>query len=388
MPVSLRRAVLAVMLMLVPLLTATGAAAETVDLSKQVNQPDEWFKGEGRKILDNVVSWQNANGGWWKAYDATKPRSDAPASSGSNAKKDGKAPASDNQEVWKRSSTFDNKATYTELRLLARGYRVTQDPKYREAFDRGLKFIFEAQYPNGGWPQRFPIGDDYGRHITYNDGAMTGVMNLLLDTASGKGDFAWVPTEQRERAKQAFDRGVQCVLDTQIEVNGKLTGWCQQHDAKTLAPTSARTYELPSIVSSETAEILRTLMRIENPSPEVKRAIHAGAAWLAASKMTGKRLVDKPDPSLPKGRDQVLVDDPSATEPVWARFYDIETNRPFFCGRDGVKKWSLNEIDAERRAGYAWIRPFGEAALKDYAKWAAKHGEAASAGASAGASAR
>ena len=84
--------------------------------------------------------------------------------------------------------------------------------------------------------------------------------------------------------------------------------------------------------------------------------------------MTGKRLVDKADPSLPKGRDQVLVDDPSATEPLWARFYDIETNRPFFCGRDGVKKWSLNEIEAERRAGYAWIRPFGEAVLKEYAE--------------------
>jgi len=264
-------------------------------------------------------------------------------------------------------------------RLLARGHRVTQDTKYREAFERGLRYIFDAQYPNGGWPQRFPLGEDYGRHITFNDGAMTGVMNLLLDTAGGKGDFAWVAPEQRERAKQAFDRGVQCILDSQIKVNGKLTGWCQQHDAQTLAPTSARTYELPSIVSSETAEILRTLMRIEEPSPQVKAAVHAGAAWLERSKMTGKRLVDKADPSLPKGRDQVLVDDPSATDPVWSRFYDIETNRPFFCGRDGVKKWSLNEIEAERRAGYAWIRPFGEVALKEYQKWAAKHGEDASA---------
>ena len=380
MPASLHRAVLAAMVLLVPL----TARAQKMDLSKQVDQPDEWFKGEGRKILDNIVSWQNANGGWWKAYDATKPRSEEPDSAASD-KKNGKAPASDSKDVWKRSSTFDNKATYTELRLLARGYRVTQDSKYRDAFDRGLKFVFDSQYPNGGWPQRFPIGDDYGRHITYNDGAMTGVMNLLFDTASGKGDFGWVPADQRQRAKAAFDKGVQCVLDTQIKVDGKLTGWCQQHDAKTLAPTSARTYELPSIASSETAEILKTLMRIEKPSPEVKAAIHAGAAWLDRSKMTGKRLVDKADPSLPKGRDQVLVDDPSATQPVWSRFYDIETNRPFFCGRDGVKKWSLNEIEAERRAGYAWIRPFGEAVLKDYAKWSAKHGEASAA---AGASAR
>jgi PelA/Pel-15E family pectate lyase len=81
-----------------------------------------------------------------------------------------------------------------------------------------------------------------------------------------------------------------------------------------------------------------------------------------------------PAPELPKGRDQVLVDDPSG-EVLWARFYDIETNRPFFCGRDGVKKWSLSEIEAERRAGYAWLRPFGATAMKQYPKWAAKHGE-------------
>ena len=381
MRVQSRRALGALMLMLVPLLASPGVAAAEMDLSKQVNQPDEWFNSpEGRQILDNVVSWQNANGGWWKAYDASVPRSEEAANPG--GKPNSKAPASDGQDAWRRSSTFDNKATYTELRLLARGYRVTRDAKYRDAFDRGLKFVYESQYPNGGWPQRFPLGDDYGRHITYNDGAMTGVMNLLLDTARGDEDFKWVAPEQRERAKQSFDRGVQCVLDTQIKVDGKLTGWCQQHDAKTLAPTSARTYELPSIVSSETAGILTTLMRIENPRPEVKAAVHAGAAWLERSKMTGKRLVDKADPSLPKGRDQVLVDDPSATEPVWSRFYDIETNRPFFCGRDGVKKWSLSEIEAERRAGYAWIRPFGKQVLQDYRKWAAKHGDAAAADAS------
>jgi pectinesterase len=47
-----------------------------------------------------------------------------------------------------------------------------------------------------------------------------------------------------------------------------------------------------------------------------------------------------------------LVKDDAST--VWARFYDIETNKPFFAGRDGVKKWNLAEIEVERRTGYAW----------------------------------
>src|SRR3954466_15146210 len=110
-------------------------------------------------------------------------------------------------------------------------------------------------------------------------------------------------------------------------------------------------------------------MRIDDPPPEVRRSIRGAAAWLDASMRRGKRFVTKKDPSLPKGRDRVIVDDPAAVEPIWARFYDIETNRPFFCGRDGVKKWNLAEIEPERRAGYAWYGAFGKQALKEFDKW-------------------
>jgi len=62
------------------------------------------------------------------------------------------------------------------------------------------------------------------------------------------------------------------------------------------------------------------------------------------------------------------VKDPSAP-PLWARFYDIETGRPFFCGRDGVKKSTFAEIERERRNGYAWYGNWGERLAKDYAAW-------------------
>jgi PelA/Pel-15E family pectate lyase len=350
---------------------AHGAAK--VDISKLLTRPDAWFTSdEGRRMLDNIASWQNANGGWWKGYDATVPRDEKLHLTDDYSK----APAEDNEAVWRRTSTFDNKATVSELRLLARAFRLTQESKYRQGFERGINFIFDAQYANGGWPQRFPLENNYGRLITYNDNAMVGVMTLLMDVDKGEGDFAWTPPELRGRAKHSFDRGVRCILDTQIKVNGQLTGWCQQHDDKTLAPATARTYELPSIAALETASILRLLMHIENPDDRVKTAIRSAVAWLERSKLAGIRVVEKRDPSLPHGRDQFVVEDPSATEPLWAPFYDIETNRPFYCGRDGVKKWSLNEVEPERRAGYSWIRPFGRDALKAYQKWAPKHGEA------------
>src|SRR5690606_25857918 len=119
--------------------------------------------------------------------------------------------------------------------------------KYAEAFDRGLQFILDAQYDNGGWPQQIPTGDGYHKHITYNDNAMGAVMALLKDIAAGRDDFAFVAPERRQAAQASFDRGLECILATQIVIDDRLTGWCAQHHRETLAPVLARSYELPSI---------------------------------------------------------------------------------------------------------------------------------------------
>jgi PelA/Pel-15E family pectate lyase len=75
---------------------------------------------------------------------------------------------------------------------------------------------------------------------------------------------------------------------------------------------------------------------------------------------------------LPKGYDRVVVQDAQA-EPLWARFYDISTNRPIFSGRDGIIKDHLAEIEDERRTGYRWYVNSPAALLeKDYPAWQKK----------------
>ena len=331
-------------------------------LELALQRPAEWFKSDdGKKLADNISSWQNPEGGWWKEYDTKAPR---PADF-----------VRDANDEWQGVSTFDNGATYTELRLLARAYAATKDEKYRQAFDRGLKFVFDAQYPNGGWPQRFPLkADDYGKHITLNDKLMSSVMALLKDVADGTGDFAFATEPQRKQAKESFDRGLECLLKMQIKTpDGKLTGWCQQHDAQTLAPTSARTYELPSIASFETADVVMLLMQIEKPGARVKTAITAAAEWFDRSRIAGKRYERINDKSLKYGVDRRLTDDPAAA-PIWARFYEIETNKPIFADRDGVKRYDWHEVGEERRAKYAWYGDWGNKVLAELPKWKARVG--------------
>ena len=73
--------------------------------------------------------------------------------------------------------------------------------------------------------------------------------------------------------------------------------------------------------------------------------------------------------SAPKGYDKVVVKDPSAP-PLWARFYEIGTNKPIFCSRDGKPRETLAEISYERRNGYSWLTDCPSRLLtRDYPAW-------------------
>lgn len=55
--------------------------------------------------------------------------------------------------------------------------------------------------------------------------------------------------------------------------------------------------------------------------------------------------------------------------PLWSRFSEIGTNHPVFCGRDGVIKYDIANIEAERRNGYAWYGGWGIDVASRYTRW-------------------
>jgi PelA/Pel-15E family pectate lyase len=101
-----------------------------------------------------------------------------------------------------------------------------------------MQYLFVAQFPNGGWPQVWPLEGGYHDAITYNDGAMAHVVELMRKVADGLDDFSFVPRRVRTRAAAFFARGIRYILDSQIVANGMLTVWPQQVDALTLKPVS------------------------------------------------------------------------------------------------------------------------------------------------------
>jgi PelA/Pel-15E family pectate lyase len=268
-------------------------------------------------------------------------------------------------------ATIDDKATTREINGLVVAFQNTKNPAYIQAAENGIRYLLRAQNKAGGWGQFFPDSSGYHKHITYNDNAMIDVMYVMKNTAEATNGFEAVDKTLIPATKKAVEKGIDCILKTQVIQNGKLTAWCAQHDRNTLKPAKARMFELPSISGNESVGIIKFLMTINKPSDEIKTAIKAAVAWFEAVKIVGIKIQDIKDPSQPKGKDRIIVPDPNST--IWARFYELETNKPFFAGRNSVVKYSLAEIENERRVGYAYYGTWAKSLLeKDYPEWLKK----------------
>lgn len=271
----------------------------------------------------------------------------------------------------KLDATIDDQATTREVNYLVTAYAKTKNENYRRAAERGVTYLLTAQRTNGGWGQFYPDSSSYRKQITFNDNAMIDVLWVMKRTAEGSGGFALLDKSLMPKARNAAARGIECILNTQYKQRGTLTAWCAQHDRITLLPTNARAFELASLSGNESVGIVEFLMAIDAPSDRVKRAIRSAVAWLESVKLPGITTKTVNDPTQPSGRDVVVVQEPSAVS--WVRFYDLETNKPFFCGRDGVKKSSLDQIENERRVGYGWYGTWPAKLIsRDYPAWQAK----------------
>lgn len=326
-----------------------------------LSMPESFYASkEAQDIADRVIFYQKPSGGWAKNVNyhfAFTPERMKQLRDELNG------------------PTIDNSSTTQELKYLAHVYKWKHEKRWREAFLKGVEYMLDAQYANGGWPQYWPErnidnGLDYSFHITYNDDAMVNVMDMLKAIYTGDSLYTALRLDKKtlRRCKEAFDKGVGCILATQIRVDGKPTVWCAQHDEVTLKPASARAYELPSFSGAESVGIVELLMNIDNPSDSVIEAVKGAINFFKTHEVYNfrtERFINGDG-----ARDVRLV--PAPGNVLWARFYDLDTQKPYFCGRDGVKRATLFDIPRERRSGYSWYTNNPQRVLNLYPKWLKK----------------
>lgn len=299
------------LLLLVLMVSVCGMAADDIYTMKwskvATGMPADWYgSDQAKEVAENVLLYQKDNGGWMKNIEMHQPLTEAEKQEVEAAKGE--------------HSCLDNGATTTEMTFLAKVYSHIKDERYKAAFNRGLQCIMAAQYATGGWPQYWPLRGGYSDFITFNDDLMTNVLELLRKVYQDQGDFADITDETTAgNARTAFDKGLQCILDCQIDDEGTKSIWCAQHEGTTLLPAEGRPHELPSFSGMESARILTFLMSVSDPSDAVKQAVTAAAEWFDRHATLDKKVQDVK--SNGETVDREIVDAPG--KHLWGRFMQL-----------------------------------------------------------------
>lgn len=309
-------------------------------LSTLTDDPERYAK--------NIISWQMEHGGfglhdasfYHTPWDGVQKRSEW---------------VSKGQEL----GNYDDYATVAEVRFLAQVYAQTEDSALKAAIqvsiERCLQFIFTSQYDNGGWPQVYPKRHKrlYSNNVTLNDNAMIRTMVLLSDMLANIAPFDTdiVANSTKEKMYPRLESAVGYLLKAQIKNNNELTIWSSQYNPETYEPEPARSYELVSKSGNASVGVLAYFMNWPEQTSEVIAAVSAGIAWYDSNKV--ENLV------LRKGEFSERLG-----AELWYRFYEVESNVPFFAGRDGIKKYDLAQVEDERRKGYSWAGNYASGILR------------------------
>ncbi|MDO8837086.1 MAG: pectate lyase [Vicinamibacterales bacterium] len=211
------------------------------------------------------------------------------------------------------NATFDDDVTSDAAKFLLRMYLETLDPQYKPALDKAINFVLESQYPNGGWPQRYPLKFDFSHHgkpdytsfVTFNDDVVWENVDFLIQCYVTLGE---------ERLLDPIHRGMHLYRLTQH--GAPQAGWALQYTLD-LKPAGARTYEPNALLPGLTAAHIRLLGRFYRLTGDRRflDGIPAALDWLDASRL--------PAP---------MTDGGKYTHPV---FVEIGTDKPLFVHRKG-----------------------------------------------------
>lgn len=332
----------------------------------QLKRGDDYARyddGDVEAIADNILLLQRAHGGWVQNRDPLQVMSAADVAELIAERSDGRG-------------SFDNRNVFTQIEYLMGAFALTSDKRYRDGAARGLDYLIGHQFEScGGWPHTVPAETDYQGRITVADEVFSGPLILLRRITEAKAPFDSFDAEARGKAKAALARGEDCLLRLQVRQGDTLAGWAGQYDPVTLAPMGGRKFELTAMVSQESVAIVKYLMTIRDPSPEVIASVTGAARWLKAVQIDGVRLetVELDETASYDFHnakfDRRLTKDAEAP-PLWARFYDIADNSVVLANRDGVRVERYDQIHPERRTGYSWYGNWAQGLLaKDYPKW-------------------
>ncbi len=252
------------------------------------------------------------------------------------------------------NATFDDAGTSEASQFLLRLYLERRAARLRAPLERAIRFVLDSQYANGGWPQRFPFVEhggvhgrrDYTRDITFNDDVAGENIKFLLMVYQSLGD---------ERALVAMRRAMEIFLATQQAA--PQAGWGLQHDAATLAPTGARSYEPEALTSHTTANNIAQCLNFYEWTGDARFLARVPEAldWLQSVRLAESevRVAGRRYPTfIERGSNRARINHRRGSNVASGAYYwDYDPDRPI----THYSQWRAIDLDA-LRARYERVR--------------------------------
>lgn len=209
------------------------------------------------------------------------------------------------------NATFDDETTIAAARFMLRIAEEKSEPRFRASVDRVLGFVLRAQFPMGGWPQRFPPTDtfskngnpDYSGFVTLNDDVARANVDFLIEVHG---------LTHRADLLAAARRGMDALLA--LQQPAPQPGWALQYTPD-LKPAGARTYEPRALATHATANCIAHLLDYFELTGDRKYLARIAEAldWLDRVKLP---------PNTPGAR-------------AHPTFVEVGTDQPLFIHRTG-----------------------------------------------------
>ena len=201
--------------------------------------------------------------------------------------------------------TYDDRVTSDAARFLLRFYATTLEAAYREPTLKALEFVLTSQYPNGAWPQRYPLRTefahdglpDYTSFYTLNDGVLIGNVELMLAAYD----------DARRRAVLRVGAPRRRLPRSPCRAPTGEAAWAEQYGFD-MRPSAARTHEPAGYVIRESRDAIRVLemfylltgdRRYLDAHPGVPRVVRPGEPRGARAQSGRPRATGSRAPTSP-----------------------------------------------------------------------------------------
>ncbi len=215
---------------------------------------DEYYYESACRVADALIRAQLDCGGWNYCFDLT---GEASLVDWYESVSQYKWPAQEFMHYY-GNATFDDMASIRCCEYILRIYLEKNDPAFKPSLEKAIDFVLESQYPIGGWPQRYPLSyehpymgfPDYSSFITLNDGAMSGIIDFLVNCYTALGERRFI---------DPIYRAMHCIKLLQYE--SPIAGWGLQYTTTDLKLATARPFEPAALSSNGTSGGIQMLLR-------------------------------------------------------------------------------------------------------------------------------